>query len=182
MSLSVRTANVQPNPLDYQFAYSAEKKGEMFISVERERELGNLFVNEEYWVKKSSKEIAPNTKIMVMNRYVNQTSKDIRYNQAELTLQHKNYKLGYALRHVEEIPSHRLLVGYKIDKAIVGLTRLTVKLNINSDLKTVDMDSMVRFDITLMKFFNVYIYGKNEKLGEKSFFQVKTGISVEIPG
>ena len=180
-SVSVRTANVQPNPLDYQFAYSAEKKDIMFLSVEHEQELGKQYINEEYWVKKLSKEIYPGIKLMVINRYVNQTSKDIRYNQLELTSVFDNFKFGYAIRHVDEIPSHRIIAGYKLDKAITGITRLTAKLNINSDLETIDMDSMIQFDISLMKFFNVYIFGKNEKLGNKNYFQFKTGISIEIP-
>jgi len=182
LSMSVRTANVQPNPMDYQFAFSSEKKDEMMMAVERESELGKLYVNEEYWVKKASKRVFDqNTNIVLMDRYVNQSSRGILYNQAEVTLARKNYRLGYALRHVNEIPSHRITAGWELDKAITGLSRLTIKIHVNSDFKTVDMDSMARFDIAFFKFINIYAFGRNEKLGNKSFFQLKIGVSSEIP-
>ncbi len=174
-SVSVRTPNVMPNPLDYQLAFSYEKKGMVFMSVEKEQELGKQFTNEEYWAYKDY------NYFYLKERYVSKTSKGICYNQIEAGLKYDGFYGGYALRHIREIPSHRLSVGWEVDKAIAGLVRTTAKIGVNSDFREFDYSGSAQFDVAVMKFLNVFALGIIEKSGSNEFYQIKTGISLEIP-
>jgi len=174
-SISIRSPNVEPNPLDYQLAFCYEKLGILYASVEKEQELGQLYQNEEYWAKTDYKYT------YIKNRYVNKSSRGICYNQAEIGLKYKRFYGGYALRHVQEIPSHRFTAGYEKDIALSGVARLVSRYNINTDFQQIDYSTFYKIELGLMKFLSVNIMGQYEKSGENSFWQLKTGVSVEIP-
>jgi len=173
-SFSVRTPNIGDD-LDHQLSFSAEKKGSMYMSVESEREDGQLFKNEEYWAKCTYKYI------QVKDVYKFNEARNINYNELQTVGVYKGFKGGYALRHIREIPSHRLVMGYEVDKAVTGLTRLTAKFDISTDFGSVDYSAYAKFDLSLAKFFTVFALGKYEECQNRDFWQLKTGISIEIP-
>ena len=176
LSYSVRTSNLESAPNDYQYGFHMEKKDALFLLVEHERETGVIYRNESYWTKYKHKNIE------AKDSFVKKSSKDILYNQAELTYNKGNFKAGYALRHLNLVePSHRLIMGYEDTRALTGVTNLTTRINVNTDFGQVDYDVFSKFSITLMKFLDVYTLLVYEKMGDKDFYQSKVGVSVELP-
>lgn len=173
-SVSVRTPNVG-NEYDYLLNFSAEKKETMFFSIEREQELGKLYKNEEYWTQYRYKNL------LIKEKYIENTAKQINYNEFQLAGAYKGFKSGYALRHVKEIPSHRFISGWEFDKAITGLSRIVAKINISTDFNSIDASTFCKFEVSLMRFLQVFALGRYEQCQNKDFWQIKTGVSVEIP-
>jgi len=173
-SFSVRTPNIGDD-LDHQFSFSAEKKGSMYMSVESEREDGQLFKNEEYWVKYGS------DYIQIKDIFKDNQARNINYNELQTVGVYKGFKGGYALRHIREIPSHRLVMGYEYDKATAGIVRLTTRFDMSTNFSSIDYSAYTKFDFALMKFLTVFALGSYEECQGRDFWQLKTGISIEIP-
>jgi len=174
-SYSVRTPNIEGVDNDYQYAFVSEKKGVVYAHVEKERELGKYYTNEEYWTQYKHKNL------LIKDRYVNKTSQSIEYNQFELAGTWKGFKSGYALRHVDEIPSHRFIAGWEQDKALTGVVRMTTRLGLSTDFGVVDYEAFTKFDFAVMKFLTVFSMTQYEKSQNREFWQSKVGVSVEIP-
>jgi len=174
VSYSVRTPNIG-DELDYQFGFYAEKKDAVCMLVENEREQGVHFKNEEYWTQYKHKNL------LIKDRYVNKTSQSIEYNQFELAGTWKGFKSGYALRHVDEIPSHRFIAGWEQDMALTGVVRMTTRLGLSTDFGVIDYEAYTKFDFAVMKFLTVFSMTQYEKSQNREFWQSKVGVSVEIP-
>lgn len=173
-SYSVRTPNVG-NELDYLYFFSSEKKDVAYAHVEKEREQGKHYTNEEYWTQYKYKNF------LIKDRYVNKTSREINYNQLELAGTWKGFKSGYALRHVDEIPSHRFIAGWGQDMALTGVIRVATQLGLSTDFGQIDYNAYTKFDFAVMKFLNIFSTAIYEKSGSQEYWHMKTGISVEIP-
>ena len=92
-SFSVRTSNIQPNPMDYEFAVKASKeKGNItyFIKKDWERELGEEYVDTQVDLTIRKKSFYTGIK------YVDKQSKFYQYGQARIGLSTDIFKVGLA--------------------------------------------------------------------------------------
>jgi len=174
-SFSMRTPKVGDD-VDWQFLFSAERPKVFYLSLEEEQDSGIRYTNQEYWVRKDFKNY------FTRDRLVSRDDRAIYYNQAELNYKLKNWYAGYALRHVDKVPSHRIVAGYELEKSITLLSRLELRFGINSNFDQVDYNLHARYSLQLLKLFEVFALTVFEDANSEKYRQFKIGISMEIPG
>lgn len=181
VSLSIRTPNVQPNPLDYQYSLGVEKVDQLYFNRVWERELGQYYIDEEYWIQKKFK--VGGSKILLKDKYLNITSKNIQYNQSELRFVYDDMSVGYALRYINNNYSHRIIAGWEIDKRfniflING--QFTIRTELTSNIKVIDYSIYSKMKFGLLKNLDIYFLLQSEKVGNINNFQVKGGLEIEL--
>jgi len=179
-SFSLRTPKVG-NETDWQFLFGAEKPKTYLLSVEEERDSGKRYSNESYWVRKDFKDPYWGTSYFVRERYVAIESRDIFYNQIEVNYIEGSWYGGYALRHVDSMPSHRLTGGYEVDRMIAGLVRMRLSAGMNTNLKVVDYNISSDFSFAFFKYISIDTKLLVDVADDKKYKQFKIGISAEIP-
>ena len=179
-SYSMRTPK-EGNDVDWQFLLSAEKPKIYSFRVEEERDSGKRYSAEEYIVRRDFKEPYWGTEYFIRERYVAIEARDIFYNQISLNYTESNWYGGYALRHVNSVPSHRLVGGYESDRTIAGLVRMRLSAGINTDLDQVDYNVKSEVSFALFKFLQLNSLSIYELADGKQYKQTKIGISVEFP-
>ena len=181
-SLSVRSPNISPNPFDYQIQFSIQKSDYFYVSRCWERELGIEYIDEEYWTQKRLGNFS------VKERYLNKTSKDLKYNQLDVRYNHKGFNGGYALKHIESElkPTHNLIFGYKIKDKNLDIFILKFRLNSNLDFTTnfnrLDISTNTNLKFSLLQNLDLVASYKYESIGSNEFYQLKLGLSFEISG
>jgi len=179
-SFSLRTPKVG-NETDWQFLFSAEKPKVYSLKVEEERDSGKRYSNESYWFRKDFKEKLWGTSYFIRERYVAIESRDIFYNQIEFNYTESNWYGGYALRHVNSIPSHRLTGGYEVDKMFAGIFRLNISVGVNTNLDDIDYNVNSNFSFALFKYISLTNFVAIDVSDGKKYKQFKAGISLELP-
>ena len=181
-SLSVRSPNIDPNPFDYQIQFAIQKSDYFYVSRCWERELGIEYIDEEYWTQKRLGNFS------VKERYLNKTSKDLKYNQLDVRYNHKEFNGGYALKHIESElkPTHNLVIGYKIKDKNLDIFILKFRLNSNLDFATnfnrLDISTNTNLKFSLLQNLDLVASYKYESIGSNEFYQLKLGLSFEISG
>lgn len=179
-SVSVRAPNVQPNPFDYEIKFAIEKLDYFYISRAWERELGIEYVDEEYWTQKNLGNFS------VKERYLNKTSRNLKYNQIDTKYNYKGFGLGYALKHIESDlkPTHNLIVGYKIKDKSLDILILKFKLSSYVDFVTnlgrMDISTKTELAFSLLQNLDLVCLYKYESIGNNKFYQYKLGLNFEI--
>jgi len=179
-SFSLRTPKVG-NETDWQFLFSAEKPNMYSLRVEEERDSGKRYSSEEYWLRKNFKEQYWGTEYFIRERYVAIESGDIFYNQIEVNYVDGNWYGGYALRHVDSVPSHRLTGGYEVDKMIAGLVRMRLSAGMNTNLEVVDYNISSDFSFALLKFIDIGTKLILDVSDGKKYKQFKIGVAMQLP-
>jgi len=180
-SFSLRTPKVG-DETDWQFLFSAEKPNVYSFNIEEERDSGIRYTNEEYWIRKDLKsQYWSSQEFFIRDRYVSRDDRKIYYNQAEFNFTNDGWYMGYALRHVNSIPSHRMVGGYEMDKMITGISRLVFRFGINSNLDVVDYNIHAKFSVSLTKMFEVFALTVFEEADKRRYRQFKVGVSLELP-
>ena len=176
-SFSLRTPNVQPNPNDYEFSFGVERKDQLYLNRQWERELGKEYVDEEYWTAYQY------GWFKIKNRYVDKDSKDIRYNQFELKAAKDIYSVGYALRY-DDTYNHRMIFGIEHDMRFnffITSGQLTVRSETTTDFDIFDYSLYVKAKFGLMRNVDAYLLFQDEKVGKIEYLQVKLGVELELP-
>jgi len=179
-SFSLRTPKVG-NDTDWQYLLNAEKPKQYSINFEEEKDSGIRYTNQEYWIRKDFKDPFWGSSFFTRDRYVSRDDRKIYYNQAEFNFTNDGWYMGYALRHVNSIPSHRMVGGYEMDKMITGISRLVFRFGINSNLDVVDYNIHAKFSVSLTKMFEVFALTVFEEADKRRYRQFKVGVSLELP-
>jgi len=178
-SLSVRTPNVLPNPYDYEISIGMEKKDQLYLNRQWERELGREFIDEEYWAQYQY------GSLVTREKYVNKTSRGITYNQVEIRYARKGYYSGLAIRSVADGHSLRSVFGWEVDRRInvlVANAQLVIKTELSTDGMDMDYVVYAKPKLGIMKNLDLYALLKAEKAGNRSYLQGKIGFEIELPG
>ncbi len=184
-SVSVRSPKIEPNPYDYEIAFALHKPSICYISRQWERELDKFYVDEEYWAMKTFK--FDSLLIFVFKeKYINKTSKNLEYNQLDLRWKHKQFSIGYALRHIEKKPTNNLVIGFSLVKGFN--IPFLLGFNFTSDMEFVTnfngygISKNTKINANLSKHLSVFFLWKYDYIMNKAkYYQYKTGIEIEIP-
>ena len=181
-SMSVRSPKIEPNPYDYEVAFEIHKPKVMYVSRQWERELNRFFIDEEYWAMKSIDSL----NLVFKEKYVNKTSRGLEYNQFDLRWQHKEFTIGYALRHIDKRPTHNLVIGFDIVKGfnvpfLLGFN-FTSNMEFVTNFNGYGISKNTKINANLSKYLSIYFLWKYDYIVDKAkFYQYKTGVQVEIP-
>jgi len=181
-SVSIRSPNLEPNEYDYEIAFNIHKPEVMYISRQWERELGNFYIDEEYWVMRNVDKYS----LVFKEKYVNKTSRNLEYNQLDLRWKHKEFSIGYALRHISKEPTHNIVVGFDIIKGfnipfLLGFN-FTSNMEFVTNFNGYGVSKNTKVSANLSKHLNIYFLWKYEYIVDKAkYYQYKTGIEIEIP-
>ena len=180
-SISIRSPNVtnMGYPFDYQFTFSVQKGDYFYSCKEWERELGEVFENQEIWAVTEWK------RLWIREKYYDKTSSGIKYNQFDLRYKTDYISCGYALRHIGEnlVPNHSLVLGRSFDKRI-NLILLSAKLISRNEIligKSIDYLTENQIKIGILQNVNLVGLFKYNKVKDKEDFQFKIMFEVEIP-
>jgi len=181
-SVSVRSPKQEPNPYDYEIAFNIHKPEVMYISRQWERELGQFYIDEEYWAMRNVDKYS----LVFKEKYVNKTSRNLEYNQLDLRWKHKEFSIGYALRHIGKRPTHNMVVGFDIVKGfnipfLLGFN-FTSNMEFVTNFNGYGVSKNTKVSANLSKHLNIYFLWKYEYIVDKAkYYQYKTGIEIEIP-
>jgi len=93
-SFAIRTPNVQPNPDDYEVSVGLSHDS-YYINRQWERELGEYYVDELYWVKLEDG-------VYFKPEYMNKESQGVRYLKIDARRSWKGMSLGFTSRNSNE--------------------------------------------------------------------------------
>jgi len=181
-SVSVRSPKIEPNEYDYEIAFNIHKPEVMYISRQWERELGNFYIDEEYWLMRNVNKYS----LVFKEKYVNKTSRNLEYNQLDLRWKHKEFSIGYALRHIDKRPTHNMVIGFDIVKGfnipfLLGFN-FTSNMEFVTSFDGFGVSKNTKVSANLSKHLNIYFLWKYEYIVDKAkYYQYKTGIEIEIP-
>lgn len=182
-SLSMRSPNVAPNPMDYQIAYSIQKADTVYLELEFERENGLEYFDKETWLIKRIGDFS------IKERYLEKQSRGIRFNSIDTRYNVKSWSIGYCLKHVEEElkPTHNLIAGWKsksinYDFIVAQLTAnsfIDISTNFNSPV-AISTNNNMTFRLNAWENVSISMLFKYEKLNNDYDYQIKTTINLEL--
>ena len=182
-SLSMRSPNVAPNPMDYQFAYSIQKADTVYLELEFERENGLEYFDKETWLIKRIGDFS------IKERYLEKQSRGIKFNSIDTRYNVKSWSIGYCLKHVEEElkPTHNLIAGWKsksinYDFIVAQLTAnsfIDMSTNFNSPV-AISTNNNMTFRLNAWENVSISMLFKYEKLNNDYDYQIKTTINLEL--
>jgi len=182
-SLSMRSPNVAPNPMDYQIAYSIQKADTVYLELEFERENGLEYFDKETWLIKRIGDFS------IKERYLEKQSRGIRFNSIDTRYNVKSWSIGYCLKHVEEElkPTHNLIAGWKsksinYDFIVAQLTAnsfIDMSTNFNSPV-AISTNNNMTFRLNAWENVSISMLFKYEKLNNDYDYQIKTTINLEL--
>ena len=145
LSFSVRTPNVTPNPLDYEFAAKISKEeGKLtyFLKRDWERELGQKYIDTEIEV---SEKLNP---LYVGFKYIDKQSKHYSYEQLRLGLASDIFQGGFAFT------MDGTMANFTFNKI---LKKDTFEYKIYIDFTTDTKDEIWNIKSEARKYFNKYV-------------------------
>ena len=173
LSFSVRTPNVQPNPMDYEFAVKASKeagKFQYFVKRDWERELGEQYIDTQFEVTQKLKPY------YVGIKYIDKQSKDYKYSQARIGLSSDILDGGIAITGDGSTMANMTL------KKILKKDTFEYKIYIDfsSDLKTEIWDIKSEARKYLNDYVNVFASFNKEFYNGFVDEQYKIGLGVKF--
>jgi len=171
-SFSVRTPNVQPNPLDYEFAVNASKeKGNItyFIKKDWERELGEEYVDTQVDLTIRKKSFYTGIK------YVDKQSKFYQYEQARIGFHSDIFKAGLAFTKDGTMGNFTF---NKILKKDTFEYKIYLDFSTDFDKEIWDIKSEVRKYLT--DYMNVFASFNKEFYNGQVDEQYKVGLGVKF--
>jgi len=183
-SLSMRSPNVIPNPMDYEFAWKIQKADTAYVDLQLERENGLNYFDKETWLIKRFGNVS------IKERYLEKESRDLRFNAVDVRYNRKGWSAGYCLKHIEQdlYPTHNLVVGWKSESISwdIIVAQLTAKsfIDISTDFSAsvpaLSTQSEANFRLNAWENISIGFLMKYERLGDKYFYQAKTTLNLEL--
>ena len=173
LSFSVRTPNVQPNPMDYEFAVKASKeagKFQYFVKRDWERELGVEYIDTQYEI---TQRIKP---YYVGVKYIDKQSKDYKYGQARLGLASDVVDAGLAITE-----DGSTMANFTFKKILKKDTfEYKIYIDFSSDLKIEIWDIKSEARKYLNEYVNVFASFNKEFYNGFVDEQYKVGMGVKF--
>jgi hypothetical protein len=173
-SFSMRTANVQPNPVDYEVSMGLESTN-YYINRQWERELGEDYVDTQFWL------MYDNNGLYFKPEYFDKQSKGIKYLKIDSRSIFKGFSFGITMRNEDESLKtfeNFFSGGYKISKK-----HDKTKIEFSVDGYYVEgLDYETKFNISwsLTDKISLYSVGELYDVKDQQFYKTKIGIAVKL--
>jgi len=185
-SFAIRTPNVQPNPDDYEVSVGLSHDS-YYINRQWERELGEYYVDELYWVKLEDG-------VYFKPEYMNKESQGVKYFKLDWRRTWKDISYGFTSRNDDDDVFSRnfetfMSVGMKKKKKYHnGKVEVEVTFDgylppdENGDTKLNNFEFEDKFKVSwkLTDKIRLYNLGEVSKLQGKEFYKGKIGIEVSL--
>ena len=185
-SFAIRTPNVQPNPDDYEVSVGLSHDS-YYINRQWERELGEYYVDELYWVKLEDG-------VYFKPEYMNKESQGVKYFKLDWRRTWKDISYGFTSRNDDDDVFSRnfetfMSVGmkkkkkYYNDKVEVEVTfdgYLPPDENGDTKLNNFEFEDKFKVSWKLTDKIRLYNLGEVSKLQGKEFYKGKIGIEVSL--
>ena len=185
-SFAIRTPNVQPNPDDYEVSVGLSHDS-YYINRQWERELGEYYVDELYWVKLEDG-------VYFKPEYMNKESQGVKYFKLDWRRTWKDISYGFTSRNDDDDVFSRnfetfMSVGmkkkkkYHNDRVEVELTfdgYLPPDENGDTHLENFEFEDKFKISWKLTDKIRLYNLGEVSKLQGKEFYKGKIGIELSL--
>lgn len=183
-SLSMRSPNIAPNPMDYEMAYSMQKADTAYVELEFERENGINYFDKETWLIKRIGHFS------IKERYLEKQSRELKFNSLDFRYNHKGWSAGYALKHIEKelYPTHNLIVGWKSksiskDFLVVAFSAnsfIDISTDFQSNIPAISTQNEAKFRLNAWENISISFLIKYERLKDDYDYQIKTSVNLEL--
>jgi len=178
-SFSLRTPNVEPNPLDFEWATSIQKeyksdvfKYDLFGERQWERELGEYYFDDTAWIEMQ--------KGIVWSRYkyLNKTSKGINFFRSDARFKIGAFSFGGTHRKIEGSEEEKYMsFGWK-DKDTFGKFTYEINADLMTDFSLTDYFVVSKLSYPLGE--EVGVYGNLKWQKVKDFTEVSFKVGIEV--
>ena len=179
-SFAARTANVQPNPDDYEISVGLNHEN-FYINRQWERELGEPYIDDLIWLKLDNQ-------IYFKPEYMNKQSRDVKYLKIDWRSKYKDWSFGFTSRNdnnnlwseknFETFVSFGMIKKKKYldDKIEVEITfDGYFPPNEEEDRDTFEFEDKFKVSWKLTDKIRIYNLGEISKLQGKEFYKAKIG-------
>ena len=177
-SFAARTANVQPNPDDYEISVGLNHEN-FYINRQWERELGEPYIDDLIWLKLDNQ-------IYFKPEYMNKQSRDVKYLKIDWRSKWKDWSFGFTSRNDEDnILSQNFVTfisfgmskkkKYLNDKIEVEVTFDGYLPPNEEDRDTFEFEDKFKLSWKLTDKIRIYNLGEISKLQGKEFYKAKIG-------
>ena len=181
-SFAIRTANVQPNPDDYEVSVGFSHQN-YYVNRQWERELGTKYIDDLVWVKWDDKSF-----IYFKPEYMDKQSQSVKYLKLDYRFPYKGATWGFTTRSTNDVLNDYetfASVGlskkkkYKDDKVEVEITfDGYMPPDENGDNNTFEYEDKFKVSWKLTDKVRLYNLGEVSKLKGKQYYKGKIGIEV----
>ena len=179
-SFAARTANVEPNPDDYEISVGLNHEN-FYVNRQWERELGEPYVDDLIWLKLDNQ-------IYFKPEYMNKQSRDVKYLKIDWRSKYKDWSFGFTSRNdnnnlwseknFETFVSFGMIKKKKYldDKIEVEITfDGYFPPNEEEDRDTFEFEDKFKVSWKLTDKIRIYNLGEISKLQGKEFYKAKIG-------
>lgn len=173
-SFSMRTANVQPNPDDYEFSVGL-KTDSWYLNRQWERELGTDYVDTQLWA------VYDDNNAYIKPEYFNKQSKDVLYLKVDLRSSYKGITFGLTTRNKDE--TLKTFENFFSGGCNLGKDYEKIKVDFSADgYYTEDFDYETKYNMSwkLTDTVSIYNVGEFFNIKGKEFYKAKIGLEVNL--
>lgn len=172
-SFSARSSNVQGKKFDYEIAFEFEKENFIYVELEKERESGKDFYNQEFKLTQRYKFIVVNGKWLKIN------SDDLDLKSISVRFSYKNWNCGIAQQWENNLPATKFVIGKSIKSKLWKIFTFELQSDfLTSDLKNWNYETMSKLS------FDVYLFDMFYRITIRDYgllnWQTKFGIELNI--
>lgn len=182
-SYSVRTANVQPNPDDYEVSIGFDHKN-FHINRQWERELGVSYHDDLIWFKIDNK-------LYFKPEYMNKESKSVKYLKMDWRKSWSSVNLGFTTRSTDdELDVYETFASVGFLQKKIYSNRTEVEFSFDgylppdgaglTELKNFEYETKFKMSMKLSERIRFYNIGELTKLQGNEFYKAKLGVEVAI--
>ena len=182
-SFAIRTPNVQPNPDDYEVSVGLSHDS-YYINRQWERELGEYYVDELYWVKLEDG-------VYFKPEYMNKESQGVKYLKLDWRRKFLGASWGFTTRSTDEsLNIYETFASVGMSKKKTYWDKVEVEAtfdgylppdeNGDTDLKNFEFEDKFKVSWKLTDKIRIYNLGEISRLKGKEFYKGKIGIEVSL--
>lgn len=175
-SFSMRTANVQPNPDDYEVSFGISKD-HIHLNRQYERELGAHYIDDLVWIKLGKD-------LYIKPEYMNKESKNIRYGKIDYRMTFNDMTYGLTTRTTEmKVSDVETFASFGITKKTTYFDKLNVEATFDGYVpygSRFEFEDKFKVSWNLTDKINLYNLGEFSRLKGSTFYKAKIGIEYKL--
>ena len=182
-SFAMRTANVQPNPDDYELSIGFSHAN-YFINRQWERELGGKYMDDLIWVKVEDH-------VYFKPEYMNKESQGVKYAKLDWRKTFLGATWGFTTRSTDEsLKIYETFASVGLSKKKSYWDKVDVELtfdgylppneNGETELKNFEFEDKFKVSWKLTDRIRLYNLGEISKLQGKQFYKGKVGVEITL--
>ena len=182
-SFAMRTANVQPNPDDYELSIGFSHAN-YFINRQWERELGGKYMDDLIWVKVEDH-------VYFKPEYMNKESQGVKYAKLDWRKTFLGATWGFTTRSTDEsLKIYETFASVGLSKKKSYWDKVDIELtfdgylppneNGETELKNFEFEDKFKVSWKLTDRIRLYNLGEISKLQGKQFYKGKVGVEITL--